>query len=238
MTLLAHESITARSSRRADTPIPFLFRSRKLDCCSVAYNETVFEKPAPVDHEIEPLLVRRWSTRAFTDRPIEPETLRRVFEAARWAPSSGNGQPWYFLVARRENAAEFQKMASVLNPGNAWAREAAVLAISVAALDRGPGKPNRHALHDVGLASENLALQAFALGLGVHMMAGFDPDKARELYEIPERYEAVTAFALGHPGDPHQLPEALRAKDLIPRQRRPIREWVFAGKFGQPGGLD
>lgn len=205
---------------------------------ALSYNETVFEKPAPADHEIEPMLRRRWSTRAFADRPIEAETLRRVFEAARWAPSSGNSQPWHFLVARREHPAEFEKMASVLNPGNAWARKAAVLAISVAALDRGPGKPNRHSWHDVGLASENLALQAFSLGLGVHMMAGFDPDKARVLFEIPERYEAVTAFALGYPGDPQSLPDDLRAKDLAPRQRRPIREWVYTGRFGRPGGLD
>lgn len=198
----------------------------------------MFEKPAPADYPIEPLLARRWSTRAFLDRPVEPEALRRLFEAARWAPSSGNGQPWSFLVARRENPAEFEKIAATLSPGNAWARRAAVLAISVAALDRAPGRPNRHALHDLGLASENLALQAAAMGLAVHMMAGFDPDKARAAFEIPDRYEPVTAFAIGYPGDPHSLPEDLRAKDLAPRQRRPIREWVFEGKFGQPGGLD
>jgi nitroreductase len=198
----------------------------------------VFEKPAPADYPIETLLARRWSTRSFLDRPVEPEALRRLFEAARWAPSSGNGQPWSFLVARREHPAEFEKIAATLSPGNAWARRAAVLAISVAALDRAPGRPNRHALHDVGLASENLALQGAAMGLAVHMMAGFDPDKARATFEIPERYEPLTAFAIGYPGDPHSLPEDLRAKDLAPRQRRPIREWVFEGKFGRPGGLD
>jgi nitroreductase len=142
------------------------------------------------------------------------------------------------MVARRENAAEFEKIAGVLVPGNAWARKAAVLAISIAQLDRAPDKPNRHAWHDLGLSSENLALQATALGLSVHMMAGFDAEKARQVFEIPERFEAVTAFAIGYPGDPASLSDELRARETAPRQRRPAREWVFSGKFGQPGGLE
>jgi nitroreductase len=198
----------------------------------------VYERIAPTDHPIFELLARRWSTRAFTEQPIEPETLRRLFEAARWAPSSGNGQPWNFLVARKEEAAEFEKIASVLVPGNAWAKSAAVLAISVASLDRAPGKPNQHAWHDVGLACENLALQATALGLSLHMMGGFSADRAREVFEIPERFAPVAAIAIGYPADPNTLSEELRAKEMTPRQRKPIREFVFSSKFGQPGGLD
>jgi len=198
----------------------------------------VFERPAPTDHEILELLSRRWSTRAYTAQSIEPETLRRLFEAARWAPSSGNGQPWSFLVARKEDFVVFEKLASVLSPGNAWAKEAAVLAISVASLDRAPGKPNGHAWHDVGLACENLALQGTALGLSVHMMGGFSAEKAREVFEIPDRCAPVAAIAIGYPADPNTLSEEVRAKDLTPRQRKPIREFVFAGKWGQPGGLD
>jgi nitroreductase len=205
---------------------------------SQPYNETVFERPAATDHEILELLARRWSTRAYTAQSIEPETLRRLFEAARWAPSSGNGQPWSFLVARKEDAVEFAKIASVLVPGNTWARAAAALAISVAALDRAPGKPNGHAWHDVGLASQNLALQATALGLSVHMMGGFSAEKAREVFEIPERWAPVAAIAIGYPADPSTLSEELRHKDLAPRQRKPICEFVFSGKWGQPGGLD
>ena len=169
---------------------------------------------------------------------MEPATLRTLFEAARWAPSSGNGQPWSFLIARKEDAAEFEKIASTLVGGNAWAKAAPVLAISIAALDRAPDKPNAHAWHDVGLACENMALQATALGLSVHMMGGFSADKAREIFEIPERWAPVAAIAIGYPADPNTLDEALRAKDLTPRTRRPIREFVFSGKFGQPGGLD
>jgi len=198
----------------------------------------VFERPAPTDHEILELLARRWSTRAFTSQSIDPEILRRLFEAARWAPSSGNGQPWSFLVARKEDTAEFERLASVLNPGNAWAKSAAVLGISVAALDRTPGKPNGHAWHDVGLACENIALQSTALGLSMHMMGGFSTEKAREVFEIPERWAPVAAFAIGYPADPATLSEELRAKDLTPRQRKPIREFVFSGKWGTPGGLD
>jgi nitroreductase len=198
----------------------------------------VYERPAPTDHPIEKLLARRWSTRAYTAQSIEPETLRILFEAARWAPSSGNGQPWNFLIARKEDTAEFEKLASVLNPGNAWAKSAAVLGISVASLDRAPGKPNQHAWHDVGLACENLALQATALGLSLHMMGGFSADKAREIFEIPERYAPVAALSIGYPADPNTLSDELRAKDMTPRQRKPIREFVFSGKWGQPGGLD
>jgi nitroreductase len=198
----------------------------------------VFEKPAPADHPILDLLARRWSTRAFSDRPVDRETLASLFEAVRWAPSSGNGQPWSFLVATQENPVEHQRLASVLVPGNAWAHTAPVLALSVATLDRAADKPNRHAYHDVGLATENLVLQAHSMGLAVHMMAGFNVDMAREVFEIPTRHDPVTMIAIGYPGDPQLLPEDLRAKDVAPRQRKPIRDFVFSGKFGQPAGLE
>jgi len=197
----------------------------------------VFEKPAPADHSILDLLARRWSPRAFSDRAVDLETLASLFEAARWAPSSGNGQPWSFLVATNDNPAEHARMASVLVPGNAWAHKAPVLALSVATLDRSPDKPNRHAYHDVGLATENLVVQAHSMGLVIHMMAGFNVDKAREVFEIPARHDPVTMIAIGYPGHPDSLTEELRAKDLAPRQRKPIGEFVFSGKFGQSAGL-
>jgi nitroreductase len=195
----------------------------------------VFERSAPADHPILDLFARRWSTRAFTGQSVAPETLRTLFEAARWAPSSGNGQPWSFLVARKEDAGDFDKLAATLNPGNAWAKQAAVLAIAVAALDRAPGKPNSHAWFDLGLACENLALQATALGLCAHMMAGFSSEKAREACGIPERFAPVAALAIGYPADPNTLPEDLRAKDLAPRVRKPQREFVFSAVWGQSG---
>jgi nitroreductase len=197
----------------------------------------VFEKPAPADHPIFDLLARRWSPRAFSDRSVDRETLASLFEAARWAPSSGNGQPGSYLVATKDNPVEHERLASVLNPGNAWARKAPVLALSVATLHRAD-KPNRHAYHDVALATENLVIQAVSMGLAVHMMAGFNVELAREVFEIPARHDPVTMIAIGYPGDPQSLPEDLRQKELAPRQRKPIREFVFSGKFGQPAGLE
>jgi nitroreductase len=197
----------------------------------------VFEKPAAADHLIFDLLARRWSTRAFADRSVDRETLASLFEAARWAPSSGNGQPWSYLVATKDNPTEHARMASVLTPGNAWAHKAPVLALSMATLHRAD-KPNRTAHHDLGLANENLVIQAVSMGLAVHMMAGFHVDMAREVFEIPANHDPVAMIAIGYPGDPESLPEELRAKDLALRQRKPIREFVFSEKFGQPAALE
>jgi nitroreductase len=197
----------------------------------------VFEKPASTGYSIHDLLARRWSPRSFDDRSIDRETLASLFEAARWAPSSGNTQPWSFLVASKDDPVEHERLASVLNPGNSWARKAPVLALSVATLDRGE-KPNRHAYHDVGLATENLVIQAFSLGIVIHMMGGFNAEMAREAFQIPARYDPVAMIAMGYPGHPDSLPEDLRAKDLATRQRKPMREFVFSGKFGHPAGLE
>jgi nitroreductase len=197
----------------------------------------VFDKPAPTDHQILDVLARRWSRRAFSDRLVDAETVLRLFEAARWAPSSGNAQPWTYFVATKDNLAEHEKLASVLNPGNAWARQAPVLALSVATVERTPGKVNRHAWHDVGLADENLVIQAVSMGLSAHMMGGFSPDKAREIFAIPAGNEPVAMMALGYPGDPDSLPEDLRQKELAPRQRKAIDEFLFTGSWGQSAGL-
>ena len=197
----------------------------------------MFEKTAPAGHPIFDLLARRWSTRAFSDRSVDRDALASLFEAARWAPSSGNGQPWSYLVATKDDPAEHERLASVLNPGNAWARKAPVLALSIATLDR-DGKPNRTAHHDLGLANENLVIQAVSMGLAVHMMAGFNADMAREVFGIPGRNDPTAMMAIGYPGDPQSLPEDLRAKDIAPRQRKQVREFVFSGKFGQPAALE
>jgi nitroreductase len=197
----------------------------------------VFEKPAPADHPILDLLARRWSTRAFSDRPVDRDTLAGLFEAARWAPSSGNAQPWSYLVATKDDVLEHERMASVLTPGNVWAHKAPVLAISVATIHRAD-KPNRTAHHDLGLANENLVIQAVSMGLAMHMMAGFHIDMARDVFDIPATHDPMAMMAIGYPGDPASLPEELRAKDLALRQRKPIREFVFRGRFGQPAGLE
>ena len=195
----------------------------------------VMEKPAETQYPIHDLLRRRWSPRAFSDRRVDPAIMRSLLEAARWAPSSYNEQPWSFIVATKDDQAEFDRLLSCLVEGNIqWAQYAPVLMVSVARLYfEDDGKPNRHAFHDVGLAVANLIVQATALGLVVHQMAGIFPDKIRELYGIPEGYEAVAGIALGYPGDPQSLPEELRKRELAPRERKPLTEFVFSGRWGQ-----
>ena len=162
------------------------------------------EKPAETAYPIEELLRRRWNPRAFAERPVEPEKLASMFEAARWSASCFNEQPWTFIVATRDDAAEFARLLSCLVEGNqTWASHAPVLMVSVARLNFAQtGKPNRHAIHDVGLATAQMILQATAMGLFAHPMAGFYPDKVRELYGVPEGYEPVAAIAAGYPGNP------------------------------------
>ncbi len=192
-------------------------------------------KPAETKYPIHELLRQRWSPRAFSDRMVEPENLRSLLEASRWAPSSYNEQPWNFIMATKEDRTEYDRLLSCLTETNIlWAQKAPVLMVSVAKLHfTETGQPNRHAFHDVGLASENLAIQATSMGLFVHMMAGFYPDKVRELFKIPEGYEPVAAIALGYPGDPQTLPERLRERELTPRRRKLLQEFVFTGQWGK-----
>lgn len=195
-------------------------------------------KLADADHPLHPLLQQRWSPRAFAARPVERAKLLSLLEAARWAPSGGNSQPWSFIVAAQEDADNFAKLAACLNPSNAeWAAAAPVLLLSVAQTVNSAGKPMRHAWHDVGLAEMSLIVQAMALDLYVHPMAGFSGDRARALFEIPDDFEPVVMLALGYLGDPDQLNERRRAQELEPRTRKPLHEFVFAGRWGEVAPL-
>lgn len=197
------------------------------------------ERPAETDHPVHDLIRRRWSPRAFADRPVEPEKLCRLLEAARWAASSYNEQPWSFLVATRDNPEAFDKTVGCLVEGNVpWASKAPVLMLSVAHLTfERNGKPNRHALHDVGLAMGNFVLEATALGLFVHQMAGFHVDKAREVFAIPDSHEPVAMIAVGYAGDLDSLPEPYRERELSPRTRKPLADFVFTGNWGSVSTL-
>lgn len=192
------------------------------------------EKLADVGHPVHDLIPRRWSPRAFAARPVEPEVLGSLFAAARWAPSSYNAPPWYYLVAQKENTAEFEHMLHCLVEGNiAWAKNAPVLMISVAKLTFDhDGSPNRHALHDGGQASAQLMLEAVSRGLFVHQMAGILAEKIRKTYKIHEGWEPVAGFALGYPGDPERLPDGLRERESAPRARKPLQSFVFSGQRG------
>ena len=197
------------------------------------------KNPAPTEYPINELLRDRWSPRAFADKPISPVDLRSLFEAARWAPSSSNEQPWAFLVATRDDQKNFDKAIQPLVEFNAnWARHAYVLGFAVSELAFAKNNtPNRNAHYDTGAAMSQLTTEATSRGLLVHQMAGFDPDTAREVFEIPSGWEAIVAFAIGYPGDPASLPQPYRDRETAPRVRKPIREFVMTGKWRNPAGF-
>ncbi|GKS57122.1 hypothetical protein YTPLAS18_06490 [Nitrospira sp.] len=191
------------------------------------------EKPAKTQFPVHDLIRRRWSPRAFADRAVDPATLGSLLEAARWSASSNNAQPWRFLIATRDQPEHFAAMLDCLAPGNqTWAGHAPVLMLSVAHLHFDDQTVNRHALHDVGQAAATLAIQATAIGLVIHQMAGFSIDKARETFRIPDQYEPVAAIAVGYQGDAAGLPDRLRVRELAPRERESLNSIVFAGAWG------
>jgi nitroreductase len=196
-------------------------------------------KHAKPDHPVHELIARRWSPYGFADRPVSPEDLRSLFEAARWAPSSYNEQPWRYLVATKENPEEFERLLSCLVEGNqAWAKQAPVLALGCTSLRfTRNNQPNAAAIHDLGLASAGICWEATARGLFVHQMIGILPDRARQLYDIPEGVQPVTGLAIGYAADSAQLPEPLRGRDLTPRSRKPLAEFVFGGGWGRASDL-
>ena len=199
------------------------------------------EKPAPVDYDVHDLIRQRYSARGFSGAPVGDGALRSIFEAARWSASSYNDQPWRFIVARPDEPGEFERMLDCLISFNrSWAQRAGALILSLVVPNfslngKLQGKPNAHALHDVGLAVGQMTFQASALGLAVRQMAGFHPDKVRETYALPETVEPVSVIALGYPMTEEELPDSLRARELAPREaRRAQDEFVFRGEWGRP----
>lgn len=194
-------------------------------------------RPAPIDHAILDVLAGRWSSRAIDpDRPVARTQLVTLLEAARWAPSSGNVQPWRYLVFDASVPDAREQARSCLRRGNVWAHVAPVLLLSL--VDRywpGSEDPNPSALHDLGGASLSLCLQAAADGLVAHQMAGFERDAARERFALPERLAPVAFIAIGHPGRPDLLDERRREREQRPRRRRPVHETAFIGGWDGPG---
>ncbi|HYL62315.1 MAG TPA: nitroreductase family protein [Candidatus Methylomirabilis sp.] len=192
------------------------------------------QKPAVTAFPIHDLIRNRWSPRAFANKPVERAVLATLFEAARWAPSSNNEQPWAYIVATKDDAENFAKMLSVLVEFNAnWAKDVPVLLLAVSSLKfHNNGTPNRNALYDTGAASALLSVEATARGLFVHQMAGFDAAKAKQVFEIPADWEPIAALAVGYPGDPESLPQKLRDRELAPRARKALTEFVMSGRWG------
>ena len=194
------------------------------------------QKRAQPDHPIDDAIAARYSPYAFDPRPLDDAKLLSCLEAARWAASSFNEQPWRFIIAKREVEAAFGRLLSCLMEANqAWAKDASVLILTVAkdSFTRN-NNPNRVAEHDIGLAMGNLTHQASILDLAVHQMAGINIAKIRQEFGVPEGFDPVTAVALGYAADPAKADESFRERDQAPRSRKPLSEWVFDDKWDQP----
>jgi nitroreductase len=183
------------------------------------------------DHLIEAIFLDRWSPRAMSGEPLDERELSRLFEAARWAPSTYNEQEWLFLYAHRDSPHWPAFFDLLMEANRAWCDRAAVLIVvlshRVFALN---GRPNPVHTFDAGAAFENMALQGAAMGLVVHGMAGFDRDRARTELRVPDDYAVEAMVAVGHPGDPAELPEPLRQREA-PSGRKPIAEIAREGGF-------
>jgi len=173
------------------------------------------------------LIKNRWSARAFSAQNLNDEQLLTLIEAASWAPSSMNEQPWRYRYALRGSAA-FEQIWACLLPGNqSWARDAAALLLCTVKKNFSSNDaPNRHAMHDTGMANAFLVLQATGMDIYSHIMGGYDPQKVRETYRFDEDEEAVCIIALGYLGSPEQLEEPFRTRETTPRSRRAIEDFV------------
>lgn len=186
------------------------------------------EKIAETQFAVHPLIAGRWSPRAFDEKSIADESFYALFEAASWAPSAMNEQPWRYIAAQKENTAGFEKLLGCLLPGNAaWAKGAAALVLVYTKLTyTRNGNANVNAFYDVGSANQNLLLQAFSEGIYSHVMEGFDKNKVREVFEIGADFAPVCMIALGYPGHAEQLEEPFRTRETAPRSRKPVTEFL------------
>lgn len=191
--------------------------------------QTITEAPRISAYDIEPLVLNRWSPRAFDSRPVAEETLYSIFEAARWAPSSMNEQPWRYIIARTtEDRTRFQTFINDFN--RVWSDRAPVLAAVISKNTFSNGSPNAWNAFDTGASWGYLALEAFRKGLVTHALGGFDAQLAKQVLGVPDGYEVHAIIAIGYQGDKSLLPGPYQEREL-PSGRRPINETVFEGSF-------
>jgi nitroreductase len=190
-------------------------------------------KIANTDFPIHDLLARRWSARAFSTKTVEKSKLLSILEAARWAPSSRNEQPWRYVVFTDDNREKLDKARSVLLEINNYAQRAPILICAITKRTYSDnGIYNRLHFHDLGAANENMFLESFNQGLIMHEMGGFNRDKARELFNIPDDYEVGIMIAIGYQDSHEILPERYREKANSPRERKPLSEIAFLEELG------
>ncbi len=197
------------------------------------------EKPAVTDHEILPSIAQRWSPRAYASTPVEAEKLCSLFEAARWSASCFNDQPWNFIVATKVETLAYQQILECLVPFNqAWAQAAPVLIVAIASQNfKHDGKPNAWGEYDLGEAVATLAVQATSMGLQMHQMAGFEPEKVISTFKLPAHFKPMASIALGYPGEVSSLPPDLQERETAARSRHPLSSFVFTGEWGQPASF-
>lgn len=197
------------------------------------------EKPANTYFPVLDLIAKRWSPRAFADQLLDQQQIGSLFEAARWAPSCFNDQPWRFIYATRDDVEGFEKALGCLTEQNQlWAKNASILILAMARTTfNHNGKPNRWGPHDVGLASANLVFQAESMGLKAHFIGGIQPDVIAKAFGVPEGFQAMSAIAVGWPSEPDDLPEKLKEMEVKPRQRLPLKDVVFQGHWGDAASI-
>lgn len=181
--------------------------------------------------EINELILKRWSPVAFDPKPVEFEKIHLLFEAAKWAPSARNAQPWRFIFATRDMPDYKVFIDLMTEPNKVWAKTAPVLVLALAqVVSVYKNRPNRLAFYETGMAVSNLLLQATSMDLLVHQMAGYDHERAKEVLVIPTRYEPAAMMAIGYKGDPSQLPEKVAAREKKERTRMEISKFLVSGK--------
>lgn len=194
-------------------------------------------KEAKTNLDIHPILKQRWSPLAFADKPVEKEKLHRMFEAASWAPSNNNLQPWRFVIGFKGDDT-FTKILSTLHDSNAeWAVKAPALICIIGKKVNHKGDPNKIYPFDLGHAAAQMAFQATADGFNVRQIVGFTPRKAFEVLGLPDLYAAVSVMAVGYPGDPELLSNPLKKLAKAERVRNDITEVIYSGKFGQKANI-
>lgn len=192
------------------------------------------DRPKRSALDLHSVLNERFSPRAFSDRPVTDAELELLFEAARWAPSSRNEQPWRFLVTRRGGEGHAALLGTLTHSNLVWVEKAPVLVLTMVARTFARNdQENFHARHDLGGAVAQLTAQATAIGMGLHQLGGFDPGAARSTFGIPPAFDLVSVLAIGFPGDPESLTASLRERELQHSARHPLSELVHYGRFSQ-----
>ena len=196
------------------------------------------EKPAVTQFKIHPLLSKRWSPRSFTSQPVDKEALQRIFEAARWSPSSSNSQPWRFIVGQKGEKTWDMIFETLVEFNQKWAKLAPVLGLSIGnTISPKSGRPSKIYPYDVGQSMAYITFQAMQEGLFMHQMGGLDTEKAAQLFKVPETYRVLTAFAIGHKGDPSLLEPNFEEMEKSDRSRIELKDILFDREFGNPSKL-